>query len=288
MIWISPPGPGATRPSWKTSGPAAKSDICSIKFATHGESKELVQEVIALAKRYGIATPYTSYLLVPDGLNPGAFNSRPRPLAPGVPMPVPPALQGGFGGGGKKLADFAKDLKQEVAGSRAKENDTQLRLQAQKGGAKAGDAVRALKERSALDQAKAAIQGNQLSQVQQGKLGVDFAVQNNGLRFQEQVGTKANQLVQGRNVLDVGGVWIDVGFDPKMEIVSVKAMSDAYFRLLERRPEIREVFQLGNYVVWVTPSGKALVIDQSAGQEEMPDAAIDGLFIAATSGKKGT
>ena len=33
----------------------------------HGETKELVDETKRLAKRYGIATPYTSYLIVPDG-----------------------------------------------------------------------------------------------------------------------------------------------------------------------------------------------------------------------------
>ena len=33
----------------------------------HGETKELVDETKTLAKRYGIATPYTSYLIVPDG-----------------------------------------------------------------------------------------------------------------------------------------------------------------------------------------------------------------------------
>ncbi len=33
----------------------------------NGEKKELVDEVVSLAKRYGITTPYTSYLLVPDG-----------------------------------------------------------------------------------------------------------------------------------------------------------------------------------------------------------------------------
>ena len=31
-----------------------------------GEKKELVDEVVILAKKYGIATPYTSYLVVPD------------------------------------------------------------------------------------------------------------------------------------------------------------------------------------------------------------------------------
>jgi Ca-activated chloride channel family protein len=42
------------------------------QIRVNGEKKELVDEVVALAKRYGITTPYTSYLLVPDGpLQPG-------------------------------------------------------------------------------------------------------------------------------------------------------------------------------------------------------------------------
>ena len=54
------------------------------QIRVQGESKEVVDEVVQLAKRYGITTPYTSYLLVsgwpvprsvmkmPDGLRPGA------------------------------------------------------------------------------------------------------------------------------------------------------------------------------------------------------------------------
>jgi Ca-activated chloride channel family protein len=40
------------------------------------------------------------------------------------------------------------------------------------------------------------------------------------------------------------------------------------------------VYLLGNYVIWVTPSGKALVIDANAGAETMEIAAIDALFVA--------
>src|SRR5205814_8559364 len=50
----------------------------------NGEKKELVDETVLLAKKYGIATPYTSYLIVPDG---------PVPLAGGG------AMRGGMGGG---------------------------------------------------------------------------------------------------------------------------------------------------------------------------------------------
>ena len=71
--------------------------------------------------------------------------------------------------------------------------------------------------------------------------------------------------------------------DGKMTAVTVKAMSNAYFRILERQPNIREVFQLGNHIVWVSPSGTALIIDQGDGREELPDAEIDRLFVAKKS-----
>src|SRR5205823_10681362 len=42
----------------------------------NGEKKELVDEVVTLAKRYGITTPYTSYLVVPDSV-PGPVAAQP-------------------------------------------------------------------------------------------------------------------------------------------------------------------------------------------------------------------
>jgi Ca-activated chloride channel family protein len=76
-------------------------------------------------------------------------------------------------------------------------------------------------------------------------------------------------------------VWIDEKFDPKMKSVTVKAMSKAYFQILDRQPKMREVFGLGNYLIWISPSGTALIIDQSDGQTEMADADIDRLFVAS-------
>jgi Ca-activated chloride channel family protein len=86
--------------------------------------------------------------------------------------------------------------------------------------------------------------------------------------------------VYSRNCLEIGGVWIDEGFDPKMTTLTVKAMSDAYFRILEKQPKIKEVFQLGNHLVWVAPSGTALIIDCTDGKEQLSDEEIDKLFVA--------
>ena len=44
---------------------------------------------------------------------------------------------------------------------------------------------------------------------------------------------------------------------------------------------MRDVLRLGNHLVFVTPSGTALVIDTTDGVETLPDADIDALFVAA-------
>ena len=82
----------------------------------------------------------------------------------------------------------------------------------------------------------------------------------------------------GRSLVEIGGVWIDAGFEAKAKTLVVRALSDAYFRILEQQPEMREVFQLGNHVVWVTPSGTALVIDLNDGMDMISDRDIANLF----------
>src|SRR5262249_47318826 len=135
-------------------------------------------------------------------------------------------------------------------------------------------------QQKSLQTANKAITTRQLYQVQQGQVGVDFAVMNNALRAQNQLSRVASRNVQNRNVVDVGGLWNNGGFNPKMEAVTVKAHSEAYFDILKAHAEVKDVYTLGNYVIWVTPSGKALIIDLNAGLETMPEAAIQRLFTA--------
>src|SRR5262249_12833126 len=102
-------------------------------------------------KKYGIATPYTSYLVVPDGPMP-VVNARPRGRGPGgafaptAPMPAGGTLLrgglggfGGFGGGGPrgdgaqprhaaapKVIEFARSAQSkpgELGAARAKLED---------------------------------------------------------------------------------------------------------------------------------------------------------------------
>ena len=42
---------------------------------------------------------------------------------------------------------------------------------------------------------------------------------------------------------------------------------------------MKDVFQLGNHLVWMTPNGTALVVDTNEGKDKMSDADIDTLFV---------
>ncbi|MBI4577367.1 MAG: VWA domain-containing protein [Planctomycetes bacterium] len=58
----------------------------------HGENPEVVEEVIRLGKKYGIVTPYTSFLVTED---------MARPMPEGAMPTTPPGVDGSFGGRGR-------------------------------------------------------------------------------------------------------------------------------------------------------------------------------------------
>jgi Ca-activated chloride channel family protein len=132
--------------------------------------------------------------------------------------------------------------------------------------------------KEAYDQAVRNFRAGNLAGNQQDKQGVDLSCYYSNLKCQTRVQQTAYRQVASRNCIEIGGVWIDEGYDAKKPTVTVKAQSDAYFRILEKRPEVKEVLQLGNHLVWVTPSGTNLVIDTSEGQDQLADAEIDKLF----------
>ncbi|MCS6849721.1 MAG: VIT and VWA domain-containing protein [Gemmataceae bacterium] len=255
------------------------------QIRANGEQKELVEEVVALAKKYGIATPYTSYLIVPDAPLPVA---RPgRPLRPGWEQPVPEVLrQPGAPGGVQKVADVARSLQDrpgELEKKRAQfEQDRLERGAADKENADEARRFAEANERQrALAAAQRALQLRNQREVQAGRLGVDLSIYSNQLRNQQRLEPTAQRKVAGRDCLEIGGVWIDVGFTAQTPTITIKALSEAYFRILERQPQMKEVYRLGNHLVWLTPSGTALVIDTEDGVETIDDAAIDRLFVAA-------
>src|SRR5207253_8369228 len=199
-----------------------------------------------------------------------------------------PGMEGfGRGGAGSagaapapKVVDFAKAAQSkpgEVAENRAKLEDAkeQMVTERLKDGAAKGDVLYlgALREagdkKRVYDEAHRYFLQREKEKVQGGQLGVDLSVDANNLRNQSRLTQTALRQVAGRNCLEYGGVWIDEDFDAKMPSVIVKAQSAAYFRILERQPQAKEVFKLGNHLVWITPNRTALVVDTNDGKEKL-------------------
>ncbi len=263
----------------------------------NGENKELIDEVVTLAKRYGITTPYTSFLIVPDGPVPVARGANPKGVAiPDVsfhlmPGDAPPAaLQNGPGQTQTPVLEFIKKT-QSSAGeaSRSRANFADKELNSVRGDAKDGAAKNGIYLQRVLEardrwanynSANDLLGKGRKEEVQAGGLGVYLSCDNSALRCQSQVTQTCTRWIGSRNCLEVGGVWIDEAYEAKMPTVTVKCMSDAYFRILERHPAAKNVFRIGNHLVWVTPSNTALVLDSANGVETMSDADIDKLFVA--------
>jgi Ca-activated chloride channel family protein len=305
-----------------------------------GENKEVMEEVVRLAKRYGIATPYTSYLVVPDQATPVANassatgtstasqgatfgmwnasslvtplpngpgastwrdqpingftslpNSGPPPAAPPLPTTgvagiqfapviVSPAMQWAVPSGATAPPVATRgfvDLDGSITGTQPG-TFARKRQAAEEEEEEEEEPADGARPRSSAAAAQPALPV--LSELQTGKLGVDLSEQLSDLRNQSQVTRAAARQAFGRRCVQVGGVWIDDGFQAKMKTVIVKAQSAAYFRILERHPAMKEVFRLGNRLVWVTPSQTALVIDTAGGLEQLGDDEIDRLFVA--------
>jgi Ca-activated chloride channel homolog len=272
------------------------------QIRANGEKPELKNEVIVLAKKYGITTPYTSWLIVPDAPTPVVTNPAKKPQ--------PGKTHGAVGGGGgfnggssgvtatgllpkedkgekpQSVAQYAQTVNGapggQTAGRMGFENGKYKGLSKEDPGKDDADRkalLSAADKLRAYDETKDALAKGKQAEVQAGRLGVDLAVQMNNLRNQSQTEFTALRQVNGRNCLEVGGVWIDEGFTPKTSYVTVKAQSDAYFRILELQPKVKDVFRLGNYLVWMTPSGTALIVDGGEGKEKLGDEEINKLFV---------
>jgi Ca-activated chloride channel family protein len=247
----------------------------------NGEKKELIDEVTALAKKYAISTPYTSFLIVPDGAVPVASKKAGTPVA-GVAAVSPEALKGADGKE-KNVLEFAQKF-QNVAGAgfgnrgvfwddRLRNVQTEGKLdpfQQQLAGAK--------NAKEAQDQAKANYAAGQAHLNNIEATGVNLSCYTNNLKCQSRLTQTALRRVANRNCMEIGGVWVDEGYNAKTPTLQVKAQSDAYFQMLEKHPEMKEVFQLGNHLVWMAPSGTAVVIDTKAGAEKLSDTEIEKVF----------
>ena len=253
----------------------------------NGQQKELVEEVVKLSKKHGIATPFTSYLVVPDNVpvarNPETMTfhigGRIQEDTVSFPVLVPvgrvPGSMDGVQPEMPMKVIYSGSVSRSAGPAAPAPADIGALFGSICGITTSSDQPLSFNGAAATPLMTTASVGD----LQTGKAGVDLAIQLNEMRSTDRLTATQSKQAAGRRCVDLGGVWVDEAFVGTAPRVKVKALSTAYFRILERHAEMKELFALGNRLVWMTPSGTALVIDAD-GAETMKDEEIDRLFVA--------
>lgn len=191
-----------------------------------GETPELVDSVTRLSVRYGIITPYTSYLIqegdikaqTGEGLSSAPKTILQPPTNGGVARG---ADHGGSGGGGVVAG-------QPQSGAAAVDQAAQSNLQAN---------------------------ANQVM-IPATSTAVAAAPSGGAINKDESVGTgRSNEpikQVNDRTFVLRSGIWTDTLYtSDKMKLQTVTFLSDDYFKLLNDHPEIKDYLAIGDHVLIV-------------------------------------
>ncbi len=228
----------------------------------NGASGELVEEVTRLGKEYGIATPYTSHLIVEEGMQLAQWRGD-------VPSADPRV---GFIGDDFAVRRVRDELRR--AGQVPQEAEVEeVSAEASKVGA---DAVNARERLARLPSAPAS-GGEAVDRSVELKLLKDAggpatpgaagpATGANYARGLGRAGGSGSVLVQqiGATQLQlVGGIWVDKGFKEEMRGKERKivAFSDEYFALLAKHPELRKVLAFTTRAVLVVDGAAIEIVE---------------------------
>jgi len=193
----------------------------------HGETAEVRDETVRLARRFGIVTPYTSWLILEDETRRAG---APRPGFGGGPS------TGGGGGGAAGKGSSRPPTPEEAI---------ERELLA-----------------AAADQAKSAAGADSgagaVDLSREGKGLADFEGDKDDKKADERL-KRIVRHVGGRTFVSQGGVWFDADVDVAKPRRAVEQFSDAWFELARLHPETaswlklgRAVFALGDEIVEIT------------------------------------
>jgi Ca-activated chloride channel homolog len=183
------------------------------QIRTNGEQKELTDEIVDLGTRYGIVTPYTSYLAVEPERAGVARTENDLRAVTSNNGPVN-GRRGGVGGGG-----LARDMPAPPP-----------------------------KEAAKATTGEEAVRESKRARAQQNAVTLDGADEDRVLRAEtgaQKVGDKTFYLRDG--------VWVDSEFKPEAKLpeTTLAFGSDEYFDLVKREPQLARFLSLGERVVVV-------------------------------------
>ena len=193
-----------------------------------GETPALREEVVQLAKQYGIVTPYTSWLVVDDReIPPPRPHPEPWPHPP-RPRPIPPPWLEDRGGG---VPNTAPSPAKAPTLERKAEERERIVLDA----SRPGDGVESSTEGFRQDG---------------GKTGVDAAETVRILKDKDDEApvVRAIRRVSGRVFAWDGQGWIDQAIAAGLKRVEIKAYSPAWSELARKGADVRAALALGERV----------------------------------------
>ncbi len=181
----------------------------------NGEDKELVEEATEIARKYGIVTPYTSYLILEDErkrVSSGNIKADDQTLGSMAP----------------RVKDFAK------------KSEMEYRAMGQKSGA---GSVQPSEEFQALNNA------SRVSEARQGNSRLAYTDSSGAA--QNVAGQVKN--IQGRAVYNAGGYWIDskIQIKKRDKTVRIQFAGKEYFDLLRKKPDAAQFYSLGKNLRFV-------------------------------------
>ncbi len=212
----------------------------------HGEKPELRDEIVALGKKFGIVTPYTSYLVVEDTPIAGPVRTQPPGWRRNRSIPVPEeAPRGAARAATPAPPPTSAFAPSPMAGVEDREFDVGT---AGGAGSRPGDLVSRA----------------------EGKAGIDVSKKMQAMK-EESFAPRPSDPVRvagGRSYLWRKGAWIDSeALEKPGQQLKVKYLSPAYFALVSARPDLKAGLALGNRVVLRVGGGKSIVIAPEEGEE---------------------
>lgn len=198
-----------------------------------GESSELKEEVVSLARQYGIVTPYTSYLIVEDELARDVPVARQSMGRRGMPL-----APGGGGGRGGELDAFGSGGGLGNGQRSQRLQDAEKKAFEELAEAESGDgAVAAARSSSQL---KGATNAN----------ATKLAYRESQYANKDNRGSVAQEtkLIAGKSFYKNGAEWIDseVQALKAPEVIEVEFGTDRYFELLQESEEIAQWMSVGD------------------------------------------
>ncbi|MBN1424527.1 VWA domain-containing protein [Candidatus Fermentibacteria bacterium] len=181
----------------------------------NGENAELRDEVVDLARKYGIVTPYTAYLIVEDEDRRGLAQTQ------------------------RSLPQFDAEL-HETTGRMYNELPTSVAGDGAVGGAQSLDALKRAKGMSAPSIANAPM-------MRGGRATMASPLAD---RMEQAVSGQQNRYVAGRTFYQNGAQWIDASVQTTADArrIQVRIGSDEYFTLLKKHPNAAQWLSVGRNV----------------------------------------